>query len=143
MANNTAADLSVASTVAPVVGIDVPADYIRNVDESTHTTEHVVGNKTTVQSETQTDSKINGEFDNRLMEFVDQRIDARKAGEDSRANHRNFNRLMTLFGAVVIGLILTYASVHGYVPKQFAPYTFVITVLLDSTFSLYALIKHY
>ena len=128
---------------SPRVGTDVPADYRRSVDVTRHTAEHVVGNKTTVKSETQTDDNLSGEFDNRVITLVNGTIQERQKAEDGRANHRNFNRLLTLLGAVIIGLILTYASVHGYIPKAFSPYTFVITVLLDSTFTMYALWKHY
>jgi hypothetical protein len=77
------------------------------------------------------------------LELFDGAITEREKRENSRANHRNFNRLLTLLGAVLIGLVLTYASQKGIIPKTLAPYTFVITVLLDSTFTAYALYKHY
>lgn len=121
----------------------VPADYQRTVDVQRHTTEHVHGNRTSFETDTKTDDSAGGVFDNRVITLINGELQARKDAEDKRANHRNFNRLMTLFGAVVIGLVVTYASTKGYIPKEFAPYTFVITVLLDSTFSMYALVKHY
>lgn len=121
----------------------VPADYTRKVDTERHLTEHVHGKRTAFSQETQTDDKSKGVFDNRVMEVLDGALTQRKAAEDKRANHRNFNRLMTLLGAVIIGLVLTWAATKGYIPKSVAPYTFVITVLLDSAFSFYALLRHY
>lgn len=123
--------------------LNVPADYVRKLDREQHTTEHVHGNRTTFETDTKTDDESNGVFDNRVLALVDGALTDRKQAEDKRANHRNFNRLMTLFGAVIIGLVVTWASQRGIIPKALAPYTFVITVLLDSTFSLYALIRHY
>lgn len=73
--------------------------------------------------------------------------------EDKRANHRNLNRMLTLLGALVIGIIVTYSLTHpkilmaaGVAPttiKFMAPYTFIITVALDSTLALYSFIRHY
>lgn len=144
-AQTTNANAADSTRHAPLqdVGSKVPADYTRNVNVTRQTSEHVHGKQTTVHSETKTDDVTNGVFDNRVMELFNGAIQEREARENKRANHRNFNRLMTLFGAVVIGLIVTYMSVHGVIPAWLAPYTFVITVLLDSTFSLYALIRHY
>lgn len=78
----------------------------------------------------------------------------RQVIEDTRANHRNLNRMLTLFGALVIGMVLTYLLTHpvllhswfGMSPKtvkSIAPYTFVITVAMDSTLALYSFIRHY
>ena len=77
----------------------------------------------------------------------------RQAVEDVRANHRNFNRMMTLLGALLIGLVVTWLLQHpatlasiGVGPKtckMLAPYSFVITVMMDSTLAAYALIRHY
>jgi hypothetical protein len=77
----------------------------------------------------------------------------RVQAEDIRANHRNFNRMMTLFGALAIGLCVTflltnpqYLGLLGLSPAQvkpFVPYAFVITVFLDSAITAYSYIKHY
>lgn len=77
----------------------------------------------------------------------------RQIVEDNRANHRNFNRMMTLFGALMIGLVLTFLLTHptilaswGIAPKLTAtiqPYTFVITILLDSSLALYSFVRKY
>lgn len=144
MANNTVDQAAaIVAPVAPVVGKDVPADYVRSVDMSRHTTEHVSGNNTTFTTETKTDDTANGEFDNRVLTIINGELASRKAAEDVRANHRNFNRLMTLLGAVLIGVVITYLATRGVIPAPVAPYTFVITVLLDSAFSFYALLRHY
>jgi hypothetical protein len=143
--SNTVVPSQASAPAAEQVNVlnGVPADYTRKVDTSRHLIEKVHGNRTTFDQETQTDDASKGVFDNRIMEVVDGALTARKKAEDKRANHRNFNRLMTLLGAVIIGLIVTWMSTKGYIPKSVAPYTFVITVLLDSTFSFYALLKHY
>lgn len=77
----------------------------------------------------------------------------RQAAEDNRANHRNFNRMMTLFGALCIGLVVTWVLTHpqyfalvGLQPEQvkpFLPYAFTITIFLDSGITLYSYIRHY
>lgn len=84
--------------------------------------------------------------------FVMKQIEE-KAREDVRANKRNLNRMLTLFGALFIGLILTYLLTNpailmslGMSPKLIkflAPYTFVITILMDSTLALYSFIRKY
>jgi hypothetical protein len=123
--------------------LQVPADYVHTVDQTRHTSEHVVGNTTYVDRDVKTDDDLKGKFDNRVLRLVDGAITDREQRENKRANHRNFNRLLTLFGAVIIGLVVTWMATKGIIPAAVAPYTFVITVLLDSCFSLYALIKHY
>lgn len=80
-------------------------------------------------------------------------VNEREARENKRANHRNLNRMLTLFGALVIGLIVTYGLEHGGFPmfgvtlppstKLLAPYAFVITIAMDSTLALYSFIRHY
>lgn len=70
----------------------------------------------------------------------------RQMVEDSRANHRNFNRMLTLLFALMAGLFVTWSLQQGYwgvYSKTLAPYSFVITVLLDSSLAAYSLIKKY
>jgi hypothetical protein len=73
----------------------------------------------------------------------------RQALEDSRANHRNLNRMLTLLGALVIGLVVTFVLYHAakfHLPHWMlgmAPYSFVITIMLDSGLAAYSLIRHY
>lgn len=91
------------------------------------------------------------------VEYTLARVATEDAGrqmlEDSRANHRNLNRMLTLVGALLIGLIVTYTLGHpallvqvGVSPatsKMLAPYSFVITVMLDTSLALYSLIRKY
>lgn len=121
----------------------VPADYVRKVNQKRSTTEHVSGGETTVDVHTDTDDDLSGKFDNRVMELFNGAIREREARENNRANHRNFNRLATLIGAVVIGVLVVLATQVGIIPSALAPYSFAITVAMDSAFTAYALIKHY
>lgn len=70
----------------------------------------------------------------------------RQAAEDERANRRNLNRMLTLIGALVIGIVVSYVLTHGYLGnlgKALGPYAFCITILLDSSLAVYSLIRHY
>lgn len=71
----------------------------------------------------------------------------RQALEDLRAIRRNRNRFLTLLAALGIGLCVTYLlTTPGILPKwmlHYAPYSFVITVLLDSGLAAYAYIRRY
>lgn len=111
----------------------------RDVKVTSH--ENISGHHETFTSDR--DVTMSGEFDNRVVSLLNGVLTDRQRAEDVRANHRNFNRLLTLLGAVVIGLLVTYLSTVGIIPRPLQPYTFVITVLLDSSFSMYALWKHY
>ena len=88
------------------------------------------------------------------LDEVEKRNAERKAAEDVRANKRNFNRMLMLFGALLIGLVVSYVLSHpaqmsnisGIDPNVFktlAPYAFVITILFDSGLALYSYIKRY
>jgi hypothetical protein len=70
----------------------------------------------------------------------------RQAIEDARAIYRNRNRFLTLGFALVISLVLTFVFTHGYLGPlgvSLAPYSFVITIALDSLLTLYAYIRRY
>lgn len=94
------------------------------------------------------------EAESSAREVANRIQDERQAIEDSRANHRNLNRMLTLFGALLIGIVDTYLLTHpvllvhtfGLSPKLvkfLAPYTFVITIAMDSTLAVYSFIRHY
>lgn len=78
---------------------------------------------------------------------------ARQMVEDERANHRNLNRMLTLIGALLIGLALTYLFTHPAIMmsvgfsaafvKAVEPYTFVITIFMDSSLAAYSFFKKY
>ena len=84
---------------------------------------------------------------------LDSRDTARQYIEDVRANHRNLNRMLTLLGALFIGLALTFVFTHpailasigvqGPVVKALEPYTFVITIFMDSSLAAYSFFKRY
>jgi hypothetical protein len=78
------------------------------------------------------------------VEMINQR---RQALEDQRAVRRNRNRFVSLIGALIISLMLTWTFQHGYlgphVSAAFAPYSFVITITLDSVITMYAYLRRY
>lgn len=140
-----------ASLVPPAwAGADDAQDVDKVTTLSRHTTEHVRGDKTYVDQTSETDETLQGQFDNRLKHLVDGEISdwssEREARENLRANKRNFNRMLTLIGALVIGLFVTYTlqqSWFGPVGHQLAPYSFVITIVMDAGLALYGYIKKY
>ena len=132
---------------------DMPTQrYTETQDTTRHSIQTVDGHRTQVDVTTDTDTHLSGDFDNRVMELVEGAIKEREARENKRANHRNFNRMLTLFGALVIGLIVTYVLQHQGIPglvtlpkstHTLAPYAFVITVALDMGLAAYSFIRHY
>lgn len=81
-----------------------------------------------------------------IMSDIDQKDHERQAIEDERAIKRNRNRLLTLVAALIIGLVVTYTLENGMwgpMGKTLAPYSFVITVAMDSMLAAYAYIKRY
>jgi hypothetical protein len=125
----------------------VTTDVNREVTLKTHSVEKKHGHDVTFTTDSTRDVQMSGEFDDRVMNLINGVLENRKEAEDYRANKRNFNRMLTLFGALVIGLIVTYAlTTPGIVPpslKFLAPYTFVITIVLDSGLALYGYIRKY
>lgn len=70
----------------------------------------------------------------------------RQALEDLRAVRRNRNRFATLLVALLLGFFITWAlqsQIFGPTSLKLAPYSFVITVLLDSGLAAYAYIRRY
>lgn len=113
----------------------------RTVKETHH------GHQVDFQVDSTGDVELSGTFDDRVREIVNGAIQDREARENFRANKRNFNRMLTLFGALVIGLVVTYVlTTPGLIPQNWkflAPYTFVITIVLDSGLALYGYIRKY
>jgi hypothetical protein len=144
------APIGAVATGSPLVSWQESTDSV-DFDKTTtvtrHTDERVRGHQDYVTQETHTDETLEGRFDKRVYEVVDGMIQEREARENKRANHRNLNRLLTLLGALLIGLMITWAlTTPGILPatwQHYAPYAFVITILLDSGLALYGLIKHY
>src|SRR5450755_2210931 len=98
-----------SSTTAEPISATRYTETDHTVSDSTQV---VNGHHVDVTSTEDTHSTVNGEFDDRAAEFVNGLIrdaeNKRQAIEDVRANHRNFNRLLTLLGAIVLGIIVTY-----------------------------------
>jgi hypothetical protein len=114
----------------------------RDVSVKSH--ENIAGHTDAFTSER--DVTMSGEFDDRVMQLLNGVLNERETRENDRANHRNLNRMLTLFGALLIGLVVTYVLTSGILPKSLnflAPYTFVITIVLDSGLALYGYIKKY
>jgi chemotaxis protein histidine kinase CheA len=101
---------------------------------------------------TRTQGEWPAEADEHVRSLIRQAQMEREARENIRANHRNLNRMMTLIGALVIGLAVTFMLTQNGIPGLFnlpawshglAPYAFVITILMDSGLALYGYIRHY
>ena len=141
------ADVIVPNAMAQYAGADDDRDLDRTVNLSRHSVEHVRGHKTFVDQHSERDEDLKGQFDNRVLELVGGVVQEREARENIRANKRNFNRMLTLFAALLIGLVITFVlTTPGMIPtswKFLTPYTFVITILLDSGLALYGYIKKY
>jgi hypothetical protein len=144
------ADDSGHPLVAPMTAKDAhtpdPANYTRTAKVNINSTEQVHGRTTDFHSERKSDVTMDGEFDNHVMELVNGVLRDRQVAEDKRADKRNFNRMLTLLGALVIGLFVTYSLSHGWYGSAsavLAPYSFTITILLDSSLAAYSYIRKY
>jgi hypothetical protein len=123
-----------------------PVTFTETKRETSNTTRKVNGHNEHVNMESHTDTELSGDFDNRVMELINGVIQERENRENERANKRNLNRLLTLIGALVIGMIVTYVlqgSYLGHTGKELAPYSFTITIFMDSALAVYGFIKHY
>jgi hypothetical protein len=141
MAENTVS--TEVSAPETEVGKRVPADYVRKVDTSRHTTEHVVGNETHFKTETQTDDAAKGEFDNRLMTMVNGAVENREKAENVRANRRNRNRLLILAAVLIMEMVVpTLYGVH-LLPKIFLTYEVLAITLPDALLTVYAYVRKY
>jgi hypothetical protein len=113
------------------------------VDTSRHTKEHVVGNETHFDTETQTDQTAKGEFDNRLMTLVNGAVESREKAENVRANRRNRNRILILL--VVLFMELIVPTLYGWhvLPAIFLKYEVLAITLPDALLTVYAYIRKY
>lgn len=124
-----------------------PTEYDQVSHLTRTVTEHHNGHQVDFQVDQAGDVELSGTFDDRVRDIVNGAIKEREDRENNRANKRNFNRMLTLFGALAIGLVVTFVlTTPGMIPaswKFLAPYTFVITIVLDSGLALYGYIKKY
>lgn len=125
-------------------------------DDTSHDTTHIVDGQVTYDAHDVKTTDVHGQWpaeaDEHVRNLIRQAQFEREQRENVRANHRNLNRMMTLFGALFIGLIVTYILTNDGVPGLFVlppwshgliPYAFVITILMDSGLALYGYIRHY
>ena len=136
------------TTVTTAITPIVPTDYKRITTVAPTTHQNVKGTTDTFDTTTDTNDQVTGEFDTRVMSLINGVLDDSKKVEDHRANKRNFNRMLTLFGALLIGLVVTFllTTPHilpAHIDKTVGPYTFVITILMDSGLALYGYIRKY
>lgn len=135
-------------------GADDDADYDKTTHVERHTDEHVRGSRTYVDQHTEKDESLEGSFDNRTKALIDGEIEdkitaamaAREARENFRANKRNFNRMLTLFGALLIGIAVSWvlsSGLLGELGKMLSPFSFTITIAMDMGLALYGYIKKY
>lgn len=123
---------------------------VTNDNREQDTTE-VNGDQVTYTAHATTDSHVAGQWpaeaDAHVRQLIQEAQEKRQVIEDSRANHRNFNRMLTLVGAMVISFVLTWVLnyAHGLPAwaHTLAPFSFAITIMMDSCFTIYALIRHY
>ena len=119
-------------------------------DGTHHETTTLDGHTVNFQSEDENTTRVKGQWsdeaDEHVRGLIEEITSEREARENLRANKRNFNRMMTLLGALVIGLFVTYSLTNGWwgsYGPTFAPYAFCITILLDSGLAAYSYVKHY
>ena len=120
----------------------------RNTTENEMTT--IAGDTVRYDSREDRDTHVSGEWpasaDAHVRGLIDSAQKEREARENVRANHRNFNRMLTLVFTLIAGLAITFALTTGALGAfgvMLAPYSFVITVAGDTCLTAYALIKHY
>lgn len=120
-------------------------------DDDSHATTNINDDTVTYQETDQRNTRVAGQWpaeaDQHVRELISEAQGERERRENKRANHRNLNRMLTLFGAIAISFILTWLLY--YYPglplwaHKLAPFSFAITILMDASFTVYAYIKHY
>ena len=106
-----------------------------------------------IESHTRSIRTLRADMEIIAHDVVTQRDIERQAKEDTRANHRNFNRLLTLLTAWALTFFITWGfQTHSFVSwgwltstqaKTLAPYSFFVIITLDSALALYGMIKRY
>lgn len=101
----------------------------------------------------ETSKKLRVRVSKHTLELIRAHDIRRQRMEEVRANHRNLNRMLTLMVALVLGFVVTYGLSNMGFPflgihfpaevKSWGPYSFVITVALDSFLALYSYVRHY
>jgi hypothetical protein len=143
------APLSDAPVSTPVSD-NAPRHVTITQDDTSHGTTTLAGHRVSYESTDEQSTTVSGnwreEEDARVREMIDNVVSERERRENIRANHRNLNRMLTLFGALIIGVIVTFVLHAGWLGNTgvvLAPYAFSITILMDSGLALYGYIRHY
>ena len=129
---------------------DTDTHVVISRDGEHHETTTVEGHRVNFQSQDDNTTRVSGswsdEADEHVRNLIAEVTSEREERENKRANARNFNRMLMLFGALVLGLVITYVLNNGLLGSWgpvLAPYAFVITILMDSGLAAYAYVKHY
>lgn len=148
-AQNGSQSAEVAAS-APQTDATARTDVTITNDRESHDTTHLSGDQVSYDASdtrtTHTAGTWPAEADEHVREIVENAEDERQRIENTRANHRNFNRVMTLLFTLVAGLIITFGLYHSWFGAwgpTVGPYSFVITVTGDFFLTLYALLRHY
>lgn len=145
--NGQSAEVGVS---APQTDATPQTDVTVTNDSESHNTTHLAGDTVTYDGTKTDTTRTAGTWpasaDAHVREIVENAEDERQKIENTRANHRNFNRVMTLLFTLVAGLIITFGLYHSWFGSwgpAIGPYSFVITVTGDFFLTLYALLRHY
>lgn len=134
---------SPAHTQRPEDGDPVTrTSYTQTRDQTRHEITTVNGHDVHVDVQTDTDDRLTGEFDDRVMRLIQNADDERQKIEDVRANRRNRNRFLTLLVALVMGF-LTPLGLKVMGLAWLLPYAFAIILVPDAMITAWAYIKRY
>jgi hypothetical protein len=117
-------------------------NYTQTRDQTTHKITTVNGHDVHVDVQTDTDDRLTGEFDDRVMRLINRADRERQEIEDVRANRRNKNRFITLIVALIMGF-LTPIGLHAMGLAWLLPYAFAIILVPDAMITAWAYIKRY
>jgi hypothetical protein len=120
-------------------------------DSQSHDQTNIDDGQVTYTANESSDTRTTGQWpveaDEHVRKLISEAQDEREARENIRANHRNLNRLLTLIGALIISFVVTWLLYYDpSLPlwaHKLAPFSFAITILMDSSFVLYSYIRHY
>jgi hypothetical protein len=116
--------------------------YTQTRDQTKHEIKTVNGHDVHVDVQTDTDDRLTGEFDDRVMRLIQRADSERQEIEDVRANRRNRNRFLTLVVALVMGF-LTPIGLKWMGLAWLLPYAFAIILVPDAMITAWAYIKRY
>lgn len=116
--------------------------YTQTRDQTTHEVKTVNGHDVQVDVQADTNDRLTGEFDDRVMRLIKRAETERQQIEDLRANRRNRNRFLTLIVALVMGF-LTPIGLNAMGLVWLLPYAFAIILVPDALITAWAYVKRY